>query len=191
MSFKFNFDDSDVGDTGFEEGVAASTANSAPQGSVGLVETYCPDFNRMALEASALRVGNEVVDVVSGFAICREFFQKYNEFDVVPGEYEGGLKIWEGSVDLGIYIFENNINLNYDSVFELGCGHGVPTICAMLRNPGLTHVYLSDFNAEVLQLAWCNLHLNFASNAENNSPLKAVKTFAGDWTELSRHLHER
>ena len=53
-------------------------------------------------------------------------FQNRNT-DLVPGFYEGGLKVWECSIDLCRYFHLNNI-LIQGHILELGCGHGLPGI---------------------------------------------------------------
>ena len=63
--------------------------------------------------------------------------------DVITGVYEGGLKVWECSVDLCRYLFKHHKDLLRDvhtttssddsvSVLELGCGHGLPG-CLLLK----------------------------------------------------------
>jgi len=57
--------------------------------------------------------------------------------DLVPGKYEGGLKLWEGSLDLvkalNSDIKEGRLLLESKRVLELGCGHGLPGIFAGLK----------------------------------------------------------
>ena len=45
-----------------------------------------------------------------------------SDFDLVSGVYEGGLKIWECSLDLVDYVFANRSLVAGKRVFELGCG---------------------------------------------------------------------
>ncbi len=80
--------------------------------------------------------------------ISRQSIEK-NQTDLIPGCYEGGLKVWECSIDLCSYLLEqihnsNNNNSssnsnsnssdvqgalsNGGSTLELGCGHGMPAI---------------------------------------------------------------
>jgi len=47
--------------------------------------------------------------------------------DLVPGVYEGGLKVWECSVDLCRYFLRKDVVIK-GHVLELGCGHGLPGI---------------------------------------------------------------
>ena len=45
-----------------------------------------------------------------------------NDSDLVSGVYEGGLKIWECSLDLVHYIINNSEIFKGKRVLELGCG---------------------------------------------------------------------
>ncbi|CAD1474524.1 unnamed protein product, partial [Heterotrigona itama] len=54
--------------------------------------------------------------------------------DLIPAKYEGGLKIWECSYDLGQYLFENNVEFQGKFVLDLGCGTGVIGLVALLKN---------------------------------------------------------
>ena len=108
--------------------------------------------------------------------------------DLIPGVYEGGLKVWECSLDLCrflAHIIDETISPapdfqyvskavirsieNGGSAFELGCGHGLPA-CLLLRESVRRHtdsvVVFSDFNDFVLRdvtipnalLNVCRLH---------------------------------
>ncbi len=57
----------------------------------------------------------------------------HNDSDLVSGVYEGGLKIWECSLDLVHFIANNPALIENKRVLELGCGQGLPGICALLR----------------------------------------------------------
>ena len=53
--------------------------------------------------------------------------------DLAPGVYEGGFKVWEGSVDLVRHLKKNNVEMQGKRVIELGCGHGLPGIYAAMQ----------------------------------------------------------
>ena len=54
-----------------------------------------------------------------------------NNIDLVSGSYEGGLKLWECSIDLLSYL--KTLELGPLRVLELGCEHGLPGIyCTQL-----------------------------------------------------------
>ena len=71
--------------------------------------------------------------------------------DLVSGVYEGGLKIWECSLDLVDYIAQNLQIFEGKNVFEIGCGQGLPGIMSLLC--GAQTVTFQDFNFEVLNNA--------------------------------------
>ena len=69
--------------------------------------------------------------------------------DLIPGIYEGGMKIWECAHDLIEYLAtESAISLCGRSVLELGCGVGLPGIFALLCGAECAH--FQDFNHGVL-----------------------------------------
>lgn len=103
----------------------------------------------------------ETLDYVDSYKLNidqNNFIAEINKtHDLIPGKYEGGLKVWELSVDLARFVFNiNHINLNeYKLLFEkqtfsdlesiqmffkmiygrgqikiieLGCGHALPTL---------------------------------------------------------------
>ncbi|CAI0397644.1 unnamed protein product [Linum tenue] len=112
--------------------------------------------------------------------------------DLVPGVYEGGLKLWEGSLDLvkalRSEIHKGELSLKGKKVLELGCGHGLPGIFACLE--GATAVHFQDFNAEVLR---CLTIPNVNANLTDTTPIfeTEVRYFAGDWSQVHQCLpHE-
>jgi len=56
---------------------------------------------------------------------------EHNESDLVSGVYEGGLKVWECSLDLVDFIAQNANDFKGKTVLELGCGQGLPGVMAM------------------------------------------------------------
>ena len=114
--------------------------------------------------------------------------------DLVPGVYEGGLKVWECSLDLCRYLavhWEEILTNDCGSILELGCGHGLPA-CLLLRE-GLQRgkkmcVMFTDYNDFVIHgVALSNIVLNTRSIAE---PVLAesVVMGAGDWMDMSEQL---
>jgi predicted nicotinamide N-methyase len=128
--------------------------------------------------------------------------------DLIPGYYEGGLKVWECSVDLCRYLQENNVPIQ-GYVLELGCGHGLPG-CWVLkqmseqksltddgkemmdtdaqkvdeysppRNCQLSGLIFSDFNEFVLNnVTIPNILLNSAKKVDDST---------NDFSRLSRHV---
>lgn len=109
--------------------------------------------------------------------------------DLVPGKYEGGLKLWEGSLDLVKTLRSEvescNLSLAGKKVLELGCGHGLPGVFSCLQ--GASAVHFQDFNSEVLQcLTIPNVVANIPVKSESLS--SEVRFFAGDWSEVHQIL---
>lgn len=120
--------------------------------------------------------------------------------DLVPGKYEGGLKLWEGSLDLARTLHsevrEGRLMLGGKRVLELGCGHGLPGIFTGLE--GAAAIHFQDFNAEVLRyLTIPNVKANLTkvlsqrqtllNNKSEMNISPDVRFFAGDWSEI-HHL---
>uniref|UniRef100_A0A3B6LLI6 protein-histidine N-methyltransferase n=2 Tax=Triticum aestivum TaxID=4565 RepID=A0A3B6LLI6_WHEAT len=112
--------------------------------------------------------------------------------DLVPGKYEGGLKLWEGSLDLvktlNSDIKDDRLLMEGKHVLELGCGHGLPGIYAGLKGAGLVH--FQDFNAEVLRcLTIPNVKANLLKESSQGTfTSRSVGFYAGDWSEIDKLL---
>ncbi|EFN78549.1 UPF0558 protein C1orf156-like protein [Harpegnathos saltator] len=100
--------------------------------------------------------------------------------DLIPAKYEGGLKIWESSFDLGQYMLKEKIELKDKLVLDLGCGAGLIGIIALLQN---STVHFQDYNAEVLRSLTIP---NVLSNFDNHmSILSRCEFYAGDWKSFA------
>lgn len=125
--------------------------------------------------------------------------------DLVPGKYEGGLKLWECAIDLVNTlrgeIKDGRLSLRGKRVLELGCGHGLPGIYACLK--GASTVHFQDFNVEVLRsLTISNVHANLEmARSQPNRPSDFgqiptrskelspdVHYYAGDWEDMDTLL---
>ncbi|XP_034950987.1 histidine protein methyltransferase 1 homolog isoform X2 [Chelonus insularis] len=96
--------------------------------------------------------------------------------DLIPAIYEGGLKIWECSYDLGKYFYSQNIFCKNSKVLDLGCGTGIIGILALLK--GCT-VHFQDYNSEVIELVTIP---NVLLNLEDRQKIeKNTQFYAGDW----------
>lgn len=118
---------------------------------------------------------------VGGLDRSSDSMSYYNllQTDLVNGEYEGGYKIWECSLDLVDYLYKSNIEANLD-VLELGCGHGFPGICSMMYKKCRSIVF-SDFNDSVLiEATWPNIIANIGEQGVN-----IAQCYGGDWMALS------
>ncbi|KAI5074870.1 hypothetical protein GOP47_0010831 [Adiantum capillus-veneris] len=129
----------------------------------------------------------------------------FGSTDLVPGKYEGGLKLWECAIDL-VNILQGEIkdgrlSFRGKRVLELGCGHGLPGIYACLKGASLVH--FQDFNVEVLRsltIPNVNANLEMARSRQSygsdsgQPPTKAkqlspdVHFYAGDWEDMSNFL---
>ncbi|XP_021745597.1 histidine protein methyltransferase 1 homolog [Chenopodium quinoa] len=130
-----------------------------------------------------------VVTLLKGRVSTQEVFALPNS-DLVPGKYEGGLKLWEGSLDLvktlHSEIQKGDLSFEGKRVLELGCGHGLPGIFASLKGAGSIH--FQDFNLEVLKcLTLPNVNANLPSGTSIADNCE-IRYFAGDWREVDRIL---
>uniref|UniRef100_A0A915PEY3 protein-histidine N-methyltransferase n=1 Tax=Meloidogyne floridensis TaxID=298350 RepID=A0A915PEY3_9BILA len=69
-----------------------------------------------------------------------------NLTDLENKVYEGGLKIWECSLDLSYFI--DSMSFEGFNVLELGCGAGLPSIVAALN--GASSLTLQDFVFDII-----------------------------------------
>ncbi len=118
-----------------------------------------------------------------------------SNFDLIPGIYGGGYKIWESSIDLVYYLLDElkDERIPEDANYlELGCGQGFPgIICLKL---GAQKILFSDLNEEVLlHTLWPNIMLNCESGHKEtiSNANDRIKCIAGDWNDLSLALNNR
>ncbi|EEF29871.1 conserved hypothetical protein [Ricinus communis] len=135
--------------------------------------------------------------LLKGRVSTKEVFGLPNS-DLVPGVYEGGLKLWEGSLDLvktlRREVQNGRLSFTGKRVLELGCGHGLPGIFACLE--GAAAVHFQDFNAEVLRsLTIPNVNINLLKNTPgtaldetDSDPGMELRFFAGDWSQVHQCL---
>lgn len=113
-----------------------------------------------------------------------------SESDLIPGVYEGGMKIWECSKDLIQHLAkkeeETFIGLR---VLELGCGAGLPGLYCLTRG---AHVDFQDYNAEVIErLTIPNVLLNAPNCQDTQTAPPESRFFSGDWRSLEAMLQKR
>jgi len=200
MSFSFSFDFAAIGEGDGSGSVIASAESGHKCKSTEEEETTSPPAPARFVEMPFARdVGStrsfEVITLtgrklqhVSASAHDVTLAELPESFDVVPGRYEGGFKIWECSLDLVDFLFSSfgspsSHKHKPRKVLELGCGHGLPG-CAFLslRLEGST-VLFSDLNAEVLeQTTWPNVAMNCPDL------LDRVQCVCGDWLSLSNTI---
>lgn len=104
------------------------------------------------------------------------------ETDLLPHVYEGGLKVWECSVDLTDYISTLGTKFEGQRILELGCGSGLPGLYALTEDARAVH--FQDYNEEVIQrLTIPNVLLN-----ADERKLGSCRFFSGDWESLKSLL---
>ncbi|XP_028060697.1 histidine protein methyltransferase 1 homolog isoform X1 [Camellia sinensis] len=135
--------------------------------------------------------------LLKGRVSTQEVFHLSNS-DLVPGKYEGGLKLWEGSLDLVKTLQsetqDGQLLFTGKRVLELGCGHGLPGIFTGLEGAAVIH--FQDFNAEVLRcLTIPNVNANLlkksqplATDVREWNTDAEFRFFAGDWSEVHQIL---
>ncbi|XP_062193830.1 uncharacterized protein LOC133897205 [Phragmites australis] len=155
------------------------------------VEVLLSEESPVATASLEPVVVDDSLSIYKGRVSTSDVFEVKNS-DLVPGKYEGGLKLWEGSLDLvktlNSDIKNDRLLLESKHVLELGCGHGLPGIFAGLKGAGLIH--FQDFNAEVLKcLTIPNVKVNlFKESSEGTCTSSSVGFFAGDWSEMDKLL---
>lgn len=120
--------------------------------------------------------------------------------DLIPAVYEGGLRLWECSLDLLGFLSTDLLSVVQQarSIVELGCGHALPGIlAARLATAAAAAVadttaesadtipvrlYLSDFNEEVLRTVTA---INIRANLTPEQQAEVVLV-AGDWVDVAR-----
>ncbi|XP_068663542.1 uncharacterized protein [Aristolochia californica] len=156
--------------------------------------------------SSSLKSTMECVNLYGGITLLKGKVSTYDVFgvsnsDLVPGKYEGGLKLWEGSLDLikvlHSEVRDGRLSLTRKRILELGCGHGLPGI--FTSTEGAAEVHFQDFNAEVLRcLTIPNVKANLPNSLVQEESLpkseadgdvaSKVRFFAGDWSEVHNLL---
>ncbi|KFU99138.1 Histidine protein methyltransferase 1, partial [Tauraco erythrolophus] len=130
--------------------------------------------------------------------------------DLIPGVYEGGLKIWECTFDLIDYFSEAEIEFTNKTVLDLGCGAGLLGIVALKGKAEKVH--FQDYNSTVIDevtlpnaVANCIDERNRMGGGDDTTtgkpPLKRPKNaerspavlnkcrfFSGEWSEVSQLL---
>eukprot|EP01029_Cantina_marsupialis_P001477 TRINITY_DN11258_c0_g1_i1.p1 TRINITY_DN11258_c0_g1~~TRINITY_DN11258_c0_g1_i1.p1 ORF type:complete len:236 (+),score=55.85 TRINITY_DN11258_c0_g1_i1:121-828(+) len=96
--------------------------------------------------------------------------------DLLKGVYEGGFKVWECSLDLVRFLQKTTESLAGLTVFDVGCGHGIPGILCLQKG---AKVIFQDLNVDVLERC---TSVNILSNAPGFA--SSAKLIAGNWDEV-------
>mmetsp|Transcript_29020 Transcript_29020/g.64017 ORF Transcript_29020/g.64017 Transcript_29020/m.64017 type:complete len:307 (-) Transcript_29020:2360-3280(-) len=164
-------------------------------------EYYRPtEIDQDSLEAVSI---NDEVSLLKGRVSADSIVElleepKAAESDLIPGVYEGGFKLWEGSVDLCKFLLNKyqlkgstfkgtdvENELQGKRVLELGCGHGLPGMLALMAG---ADVHFQDYNKVVLtSLTIPNVTANLNSLAAGR-PRPSCRFFSGDWLNIGEYL---
>ncbi|NXM24078.1 MET18 methyltransferase, partial [Oxyruncus cristatus] len=127
--------------------------------------------------------------------------------DLIPGVYEGGLKIWECTFDLMDYFSEAEIQFTNKTVLDLGCGAGLLGIVALKGKA--ERVHFQDYNSTVIEeITLPNVVANCVNEGTSGKDRKASKPpakrpkkaegspdvltkcrfFSGEWSQVSQLL---
>ncbi|NXC48050.1 MET18 methyltransferase, partial [Penelope pileata] len=130
--------------------------------------------------------------------------------DLIPGVYEGGLKIWECTFDLMRFLSEAEIQFANKRVLDLGCGAGLLGITALKGKAEKVH--FQDYNSTVIDeitlpnvVANCVSDGNGAGSEDDGKIVKPpskrrkksessadqlarCRFFSGEWSQVSQLL---
>lgn len=103
--------------------------------------------------------------------------------DLIAGEYEGGYKVWECSIDLSRYIADKKEEFCNKRILELGCGQGLAGITASVCG---SEVHFQDYDADVVENLTIPMVMRNAKRmkAMHGMEMKTSRFFAGDWGTL-------
>ncbi|KFQ75261.1 Histidine protein methyltransferase 1, partial [Phoenicopterus ruber ruber] len=148
------------------------------------------------------------LDGADGEGIVSESVSSHS--DLIPGVYEGGLKIWECTFDLIDFFSEAEIEFTNKTVLDLGCGAGLLGIVALRGKAEKVH--FQDYNSTVIEeitvpnvVANCIREGKRAGGGDDGKtsqppskrPRKAgglpgvltkCRFFSGEWSEVSQLL---
>lgn len=121
--------------------------------------------------------------------------------DLIPGVYEGGLKIWECTFDLLAYFTKAKVKFAGKKVLDLGCGSGLLGVTAL--RGGAREVHFQDYNSTVIDgvtlpnaVANATLEdegqgvnkagLERCRKSEGAQKLRKCRFFSGEWSEFCK-----
>jgi len=196
FSFNFNSESGVVSDNDGKEEESCKPENKINW--LSAQELFLQDFHlekiSNILSIEHFNVGSSVLNYINSGVVGEELKARdysgdltpalSNSTDLVPGVYEGGLKIWECSEDLVEWLHQTKGDkLAGLKVLELGCGAGLPGIYCFTQ--GAT-VWFSDYNKDVLgEVTIPNVLLNVPNEPEE------TRFFSGDWESLEKNILDK
>jgi len=103
-----------------------------------------------------------------------------DETDIVTGKYEGGMVIWECSIDL-IEKLPKLVRPDIKRVLELGCGQGLPAV-SLSQKFDLEVLTMQDYNEYVLEEVTTAVlkHASFGADVEKSEVGVSADANSGD-----------
>ncbi|CAM8994643.1 unnamed protein product [Rhodiola kirilowii] len=186
----FSSPEDDTKSVGFGFGFDDSVNSNLPPPPPSIEVLSSEVTSSVSYTVESLKLGE--ITLLKGRVSTKEVLALSN-LDLVPGKYEGGLKLWEGSLDLvkalQSEVQDQKLSFTGKRVLELGCGHGLPGIFACLQGAAVTH--FQDFNAEVLRCLTIpniiqNLSKKTASSDLDEIKNSEIRYYAGDWSQVHK-----
>ncbi|KAK8763930.1 hypothetical protein V5799_033463 [Amblyomma americanum] len=190
MSFSFKFDIQDAEEENTTKGELSDLGSKQVAKPVASYEEVLPRPEHESLHVDMEKSVLDLVTIKVEFLVSGrmesllrgDILEAVEEnLDIVPSVYEGGMKVWECSIDLTEYM-ENHLNIDDETkVLELGCGAGLPGLLACLKGAS---VDFQDYNKQVLELITIpNAFANIGARVN-----KRCRFFAGDWSALKDNI---
>ena len=195
MDFRFNFQIDDSSDLSDEELITKNIPVSVPlcpNKAFSMKEALSNWLSEEECDVKAVSVGDDNYYILSTSEV------EDSRSDRIAGVYEGGLKVWECSLDLTRFISDEAIELKNKNVLELGCGIGLPGMAAARRN--CNKLVFQDFNDYVLTNSTapsvcCNHAMRQRKVLSNtitrseiykvSSEFKNLQFISGDWSNCA------
>ncbi|XP_041123847.1 histidine protein methyltransferase 1 homolog [Polyodon spathula] len=190
-------------DSTVETGVKKAKEHIPPQDCEHLLENTVTETFSLGTLPPIHYLNESVLEQTASERADREMILSQNigsHSDLISGVYEGGLRIWECTIDLLEHLESEGETFSGKRVLDLGCGAGLLGILALKR--GAKEVHFQDYNSTVIEeMTLPNVLLNCDdADEEGNSDSAASKKkspelppqvglarcrfFSGDWTSF-------
>lgn len=146
------------------------------------IDTYTVDGGETLNIVNSEGVGQQLTEAGYKGDLSPALATNKSASDLVAGQYEGGLKIWECSQDLVSHLSLNTADgLQGKKVLELGCGAALPGVLAFKHGAS---VWFNDYNEDVIkEITIPNVLLNVPSTKET-----VTRFFSGDWKSFEENF---